>query len=579
MKETQLQTMKRILVELKPQRLSVVLSLILAMVSVIFTIYIPISIGKLVDCIVAAGNVDFDGIFRISIQMILFIMIVFVSQWVMNLLNNKITYNLALDIRNKAFENLARMPLSAIDNHMKGDYVSRIVNDIDSFTDGVLMGFTQLFTGVLTILGTIYFMLTISVKISIIVIVATPLSLLLAKLISEKTYKHFRRQAEIRGSQTSLIEETINNHEVVKNFDYENQILDDFEKSNVELSKSGLKAIFYSSTVNPSTRAINNIIYGAVCAFGAILVIQSNITVGAFVSFLSYASTYAKPFNEITGVITEFQNALACAKRVFEIIDAPSEIDDGKTNISEFKGSIEFKNVAFSYNKEKTLITDFNLLVKPGQKIAIVGPTGAGKSTIINLLMRFYDVDEGEILIDGVNIKDIPLSKLRASFGMVLQDTWLKEDSIRNNLKFSDETISDEKMIEVSKEAHVHSFVSKMKKGYSSVLSAGNTALSVGQKQLLCIARVMMKIPPMLILDEATSSIDTRTEQKIQSSFNKMMSGRTTFVVAHRLSTIKNADVILFIKDGKIVEQGNHSFLLQKGGFYAKLYQDQFQDS
>ena len=541
------------------------------------TLLIPILTGRAVDCIVAKGNVDFDKLIYILQLMVATVVATFFTQWIMNRVNNRITYSVTKNLRDRAFAKLQHAKLSDIDSHPHGDFVSRIVSDADTFADGLLMGFTQVFTGVLTIIGTIYFMITISLKIALIVIIATPVSLLIAKFISEKTYKFFGTQAKLRGQETSYIEEIIVNKNIVRNMDYEDDALENFGSMNNDLADASMKATFYSSIVNPSTRLVNNLIYAAVGVFGAVMVTTGGITVGGLASFLSYASTYAKPFNEISGVITEFQNALACASRLFEVIDADVELDEGEDKLIEPRGSIEFKNVCFSYDKSKKLIENLNIKVEPGQKVAIVGPTGAGKSTIINLLMRFYDIDSGQILIDGRDIREIPLDDLRSNFGMVLQETWLKNASIKENLKMANPEASDEEIIEAAKASHAHSFIKKMPYGYDTVINAGEGMLSLGQLQLLCITRVMLNIPPMLILDEATSSIDTRTEQRIQSAFNKMMDGRTTFVVAHRLSTIKGADLILFIKDGAIVEQGNHSQLLQKNGFYAKLYRSDFE--
>ncbi|WP_294239055.1 ABC transporter ATP-binding protein [Pseudobutyrivibrio sp.] len=576
-KQPQSKIFKRILSELREYRFSILISVVCALFTVYLTLLIPILTGRAVDCIVAKGNVDFDKLIYILQLMVATVVATFFTQWIMNRVNNRITYSVTKNLRDRAFAKLQHAKLSDIDSHPHGDFVSRIVSDADTFADGLLMGFTQVFTGVLTIIGTIYFMITISLKIALIVIIATPVSLLIAKFISEKTYKFFGRQAKLRGQETSYIEEIIVNKNIVRNMDYEDDALENFGSMNNDLADASMKATFYSSIVNPSTRLVNNLIYAAVGVFGAVMVTTGGITVGGLASFLSYASTYAKPFNEISGVITEFQNALACASRLFEVIDADVELDEGEDKLIEPRGSIEFKNVCFSYDKSKKLIENLNIKVEPGQKVAIVGPTGAGKSTIINLLMRFYDIDSGQILIDGRDIREIPLDDLRSNFGMVLQETWLKNASIKENLKMANPEASDEEIIEAAKASHAHSFIKKMPYGYDTVINAGEGTLSLGQLQLLCITRVMLNIPPMLILDEATSSIDTRTEQKIQSAFNKMMNGRTTFVVAHRLSTIKGADLILFIKDGAIVEQGNHSQLLQKNGFYAKLYRSDFE--
>ena len=576
--KSQASILNRVLIELKSYGLEIFVSIICALATVYFTLRIPILTGKAVDCIVRPGEIDYDSLILILKNMSVTIVATFFSQWIMNRVNNRITYNITKSLRDRAFAKLQHMKLSAIDSHPHGDYVSRIVSDADTFADGLLMGFTQFFTGVLTILGTIYFMVVISWKIALIVIIATPFSLLLAKFISERTYKFFSKQAKLRGTETSFIEEIIIGKNIVRQMDYEAEALEKFEDMNERLKEASMKATFYSSTVNPSTRLINNLIYAAVGVFGAIMAIAGGITVGGLVSFLSYASTYAKPFNEISGVITEFQNALACSARLFEMIDAEVEEDNGSHALSEIQGNIEFKDVFFSYDKSKKLIEHLNLSVKSGQRIAIVGPTGAGKSTIINLLMRFYDIDAGQILIDGIDIKDIPIEELRKNFGMVLQETWLKDASVKDNLKMANPNATDDEIIEAAKATHAHSFIKRMPYGYDTILSSVGGSLSQGQMQLLCITRVMLNIPPMLILDEATSSIDTRTEQEIQSAFNRMMKGRTTFIVAHRLSTIREADVILFVKDGSIVEQGSHNELLQKNGFYAKLYQSQWDD-
>ena len=567
--------MNRILKELRPFTLSIIVSILCAVIVVITTLLIPVLTGRAVDCIVGVGKVDFAGLAFVMRQMTAAITCTFIFQWIMNLINNRITYGVTRALRDKAFETLVKTPLSVIDTHGRGDYMSRIVTDADSFADGLLMGFNQLFTGVMTILGTIVFMLTISVPIALVVIVLTPLSLFIAKFIATRTFDLFKSQAQIRGQQTSFAEENIENTDLVALFAHQNEAIQKFDDMNEEFREVALKATFFSSLVNPTTRFVNSIIYAGVGVAGAMLAIGGSITVGALTSFLSYASGYAKPFNEISGVVTEMSNAIACATRLFEMIDAQVESECNDNHLINPKGEIEFNNVCFSYNKEKPLIENLNLSVKPGQKVAIVGPTGGGKSTIINLLMRFYDIDEGQILIDGIDISTVPRSEVRAAFGMVLQETWLKQDTVKENLLMSVKR-TDEEMISIAKESHAHSFIKRLPKGYDTFLENGDGGLSEGQKQLMCIARVMMDIPPMLILDEATSSIDTRTETKIQSAFSKMMDGRTTFVVAHRLSTIKNSDIILFVKDGKIVEQGSHDNLLQQGGFYAKLYASQF---
>ncbi|SDB28516.1 ATP-binding cassette, subfamily B [Pseudobutyrivibrio sp. YE44] len=575
--KSQSKILNRILMELRVYSFNIIISILCAMTTVYLTLRIPILTGRAVDCIVKAGEIDYDSLISVLKEMTVIVSLTFVSQWVMSRINNRITYNITKNLRDRAFGRLQNMKLAEIDSHPHGDYVSRIVSDADTFADGLLMGFTQLFTGVLTILGTIYFMVMISWKIALIVIIATPLSLLLAKFISSRTYSFFGKQAKLRGAETSYIEEIILNKNIVRNMNYEGHALDKFEEMNDELTDAAMKATFYSSIVNPSTRLINNLIYASVGVFGGLMAISGGITVGGLTSFLSYASTYGKPFNEISGVVTEFQNAIACAGRLFEMIDAEVEVNEGQESIDGARGAIEFKDVSFSYDKSKKLIEHLNLKVEPGQRVAIVGPTGAGKSTIINLLMRFYDIDGGQILIDGKNIKDIELDNLRSNFGMVLQETWLKNATVKENLKMASPNATDDEIVAAAKATHAHSFIKRMPYGYDTVISGDNGSLSQGQMQLLCITRVMLNIPPMLILDEATSSIDTRTEQKIQSAFNKMMKGRTTFVVAHRLSTIREADVILFVKDGQIVEQGNHSELLHKDGYYAKLYRSQIE--
>ncbi|SHI69045.1 ABC transporter ATP-binding protein [Pseudobutyrivibrio xylanivorans] len=573
--KSQSKILNRVLIELKAYDLQILVSVLCALATVVLQLRIPILTGRAVDCIIGPAEIDYDGLIFILKEISLNVVATGFIQWVMNRVNNNITYTITKNFRDRAFAKLQHMKLAEIDSHPHGDFVSRIVADAETFSDGLLMGFTQLFTGVLTILGTIYFMVIISWKIALVVIIATPFSLLLARFISERTYKYFGDQAKLRGDETSYIEEIIINKNIVRNMDYEDRALQNFEDMNNKLADASMRATFYSSTVNPSTRLINNLIYASVGVFGALMSIGGGITVGGLTSFLYYASGYGKPFNEISGVITEFQNALACAERLFVMIDAEVEVNNGNANIDSAKGEIEFKDVSFSYDKSKKLIEHLNLKVEPGKRVAIVGPTGAGKSTIINLLMRFYDIDAGEILIDGTDIRDIDIDNLRRNFGMVLQETWLKNATIKENLKMASPNATDDEIIEAAKATHAHSFIKRMPYGYDTILSPENGSLSQGQMQLLCITRVMLNIPRMLILDEATSSIDTRTEQKIQSAFNKMMKGRTTFVVAHRLSTIREADVILFVKDGQIVEQGNHTELLQKDGYYAKLYRSQ----
>lgn len=569
--------LKRIFKELKSRSGLIILSLLCAVATVFLTLRIPVLIGRAVDCIVGQSNVDFDRLIDIMRQMSIFVCATFISQYAMNLINNKITYSVTRELRDRAFARLIKMPLSKIDTHPHGDYMSRIVADADTFADGLLLGFTQLFTGILTILCTIVFMLQISVKIALVVIILTPLSLFIAWFVSKRTYNLFKTQAGLKGKQTSLVEEMIDGEQVVQLFGSTGAVQSDFDRINDELTMASLKATFFSSLTNPSTRFVNALIYAGVTLFGAILAIGGGITVGGLTTFLSYASSYAKPFNEISGVITELQNALACGGRLFEVIDAEIEVEAEPYIVPEnVDGDVELENVYFSYNKDKPLIEDLNLTVTPGMRVAIVGPTGSGKSTIINLIMRFYDTDKGRILLEGTDTKSILRKDLRNNFGMVLQETWLKAGTIRENLLFGNPNATEEEMIAAAKAAHAHSFIRRLPKGYDTYLAENGGSLSVGQKQLLCIARVMLNLPPILILDEATSSIDTRTEQRIQKGFNAMMEGRTSFVVAHRLSTIREADVILVVKDGKVVEQGSHSFLLQKNGFYATLYQSQF---
>ena len=503
----------------------------------------------------------------------------FFSQWIMNRLNNYITYRVTCNMRQQAFAKMIRLPLRDIDGHSHGDYMSRIVTDADVFSDGLLMGFTQLFTGVLTIVGTIGFMLNISVPIALVVILLTPVSLLMAKFIATRTYAMFQLQARRRGEQTSLVEEMIEHKKVVRLFNYEREAQKAFDAGNELLADSSMKATFYSSITNPATRFVNSLIYAGVGVSGAMLAVYGGISVGALTSFLGYANQYAKPFNEISGVVTELQNALACAARLFEMADMPLEEEQVKTTLEKPEGRVKFENVAFSYDPERPLIRNLNLTVEPGQRVAIVGPTGSGKTTLINLLMRFYEVDEGRITIDGVDIRDISKDNLRSSFGMVLQETWLKEGTVMENLRMANPDASQEEVVAAAKAAHAHEFIRRLPKKYDTVLGEDGGSLSQGQKQLLCIARVMLHLPPMLILDEATSSIDTRTEMKIQEAFGRMMVGRTTFVVAHRLSTIRESDLILYMQDGQVLEQGTHESLLAKNGYYAKLYYSQFREN
>ena len=572
----QSQVIKRVLVELKTYRLQIVLSLICAVLTVIFTLLVPVLTGKAVDCMIGSGQIQWDGLYQILEKMALAIVGNCFFQWLMNRINNYITYDITKNMRQKAFEKMLVMPIKNIDSHSHGDYMSRIATDADVFSDGLLMGFTQLFTGVLTILGTIFFMVRVSLPIALVVIVLTPVSLLVAKFVASRTYAMFRLQAKHRGEQTAYADEMIENQSVVSAFSYNEKAKEEFDVLNDRLADSSLKATFYSSITNPTTRFVNSLIYSGVGVAGAILAIFGGITVGGLTSFLGYASQYAKPFNEISGVVTELQNAIACAARIFEIIDAPAVEESRENHLSDVEGKIVFEDVAFSYDPSKPLIEHLNLTVEPGQRIAIVGPTGSGKTTLINLLMRFYDTTHGKITIDGVDIRSIPRANLREKFGMVLQETWLKEGTIRENLLFANPDATEEEMVQAARTSHAHEFIKRLPNGYDTYIKGDDGSLSQGEKQLLCIARLMLALPPMLILDEATSSIDTRTEMKIQEAFQTMMEGRTTFVVAHRLSTIREADVILYMQDGKVLEQGNHQELLEKNGYYAKLYRSQF---
>lgn len=580
-KKSQMDTLKTVLKYTKRYSVYVFFSILFAAISVALTLYVPILTGDAVDLIVGKGQVDFDGIFDILRKLIIVVVTTAVVQLLMNLCNNKITYGVVRDIRKKAFEKLEILPLKYIDSNSHGEIVSKIIADVDTFADGLLMGFTQLFTGIVTILGTLIFMLTINVKITFVVVLITPISLFVASFIAKRTYNMFKLQSETRGEQTALINEMIGNQKVVKAFGHEDEALEEFDEINERLRKCSLNAIFFSSTTNPSTRFVNSLVYTSVGLTGAFIAIAGGITVGNLSSFLMYANQYTKPFNEISGVITELQNALACAARIFELIDEEPQISDSEEALvlEDAKGNVSLSNVYFSYVPDKKLIENFNLTVKPGQRVAIVGPTGCGKSTVINLLMRFYDVNEGSIKVDGTDIRDITRSSLRTSYGMVLQETWLKEGTIRENLLMGKPDATEEEMINAAKASHAHSFIKRLQNGYDTYISEDGGSLSQGQKQLLCIARVMLCLPPMLILDEATSSIDTRTEQKIQSAFAKMMKGRTSFIVAHRLSTIKEADIILVMKDGSIIEQGNHEELLKQNGFYTNLYNSQFEKS
>ena len=571
-------TIKRILAYIGHYKWGVLASLVLAAITVASTLYLPVLIGYAVDCIVSAGHVDFTKLTGILGKMAVMIAITAISQWLMNHINNVITYRVVKDIRTKAFDHLEILPLKYIDSHPSGDVVSRIIADIDQFSEGLLMGFTQLFTGVITILGTLGFMFSINPLIAIVVVCVTPVSLVVASFIAKKTYVMFKAQSETRGELTSLVDEMLGNQKVVQAFGHEDEAQESFEEINERLRGYSLKAIFFSSITNPATRFVNSLVYASVGVAGAFAAVRGYLSVGQLSSFLSYANQYTKPFNEISGVVTELQNALASAARVFALIDEePITPDDADAvDLKQAEGSVELDHVNFSYVPEKSLIEDFNLSVKPGQRIAIVGPTGCGKSTVINLLMRFYDVKSGTVRVDGNDVRHMTRRSLRANYGMVLQETWLKSGTIRDNIAYGKPDATDEEIIRAAKEAHAHSFIKRMPDGYNTVITEDGGNLSQGQKQLLCIARVMLCLPPMLILDEATSSIDTRTEIRIQKAFATMMKGRTSFIVAHRLSTIREADVILVMRDGHIIEQGNHESLLAKNGFYAQLYNSQF---
>ena len=570
--------LKRVLTHIKKYRILVILSFVCAMITVASTLYAPILTGDAIDLIVGKGLVDFDGIKDIIYTFVMVTVVTVLSQWFMNIINNHITYSVVRDIRIEVFNHMEELPLSYIDSHKHGDIVSRIVSDIDQFADGLLMGFTQLFTGVMTIVGTLCFMLSINWIIAIVVVCITPVSLFVASFIAKRTYSMFRKQAEIKGELTSLVNEMVENQKVVTAFSMEDETCDRFQEVNGRLNVAGLQATFFSSITNPSTRFVNSLVYTGVGIIGAITAIKGFISVGQLTSFLSYANQYTKPFNEISGVVTELQNALASAARVFELIDEDPEAAEpaGAHELTDVHGEVDLKNVDFSYNKDVELIKNLNLNVKDGQRIAIVGPTGCGKSTVINLLMRFYDVDAGSISVDGYDIREVTRKSLRGNYGMVLQETWLKSGTIRDNIAYGRPDATDEEIIEAAKQSHAHSFIKRLPDGYNTYITEDGGNLSQGQKQLLCITRVMLDLPPMLILDEATSSIDTRTEIRIQRAFAKMMKGRTSFVVAHRLSTIKESDVILVMKDGHIIEQGNHETLLAKGGFYTNLYNSQF---
>lgn len=584
-KVNQRETLLKVLAYIRPYKFLMALTIIMAAVSVALTLYLPILAGDAVDLLIyifdpSSLNVasPWPALFFILKKMAVVILLTAVTQWIMNICNNKIVYSIIQDIRKKAFRRLEELPLKYLDAHSHGDIVSRVVADVDQFADGLLIGFTQLFTGVITILGTLLFMISVNVGITVVVVVITPVSLFVASFIAKKTFSMFKLQSETRGEQTALINEMIGNQKVVQAFNREDETLERFDEINGRLEKCSLRAIFFSSLTNPCTRFVNSLVYTGVGLTGAFAVLRGGLSVGQLTCFLSYANQYTKPFNEISGVITELQNALACAARIFELIEEePQEPDAEDAMVLEnAEGEVNLDHVSFSYVPDKKLIEDLNLSVKPGQRIAIVGPTGCGKTTIINLLMRFYDVDQGSISVDGANIQDITRKSLRTSYGMVLQETWLKRGTIRDNITVGKPDATEEEIIAAAKASHAHSFIRRLPNGYDTVIGEDGRSLSGGQKQLLCITRVMLSLPPMLILDEATSSIDTRTEIKIQKAFATMMEGRTSFIVAHRLSTIQNADVILVMKDGHIIEQGNHEQLLAKGGFYAQLYNSQF---
>lgn len=571
-------TVKRILSCIGRYKWGVGASLACAFVTVLLTLYVPILTGRAIDCIVGAGAVDFAGMWTILKQIGIIIAITAAAQWLMSHINNLVTYRVVKDIRTQAFNKLEILPLKYIDSHSHGDIINRIITDIDQFSDGLLMGFTQLFTGVLTILGTLIFMFSMNPSITVVVVLVTPVSLFVASFIARRTFRMFKMQSQTRGELTSLVEEMLGNQKVVQAFAHEADAQEKFEDINEDLRVWSLKATFFSSITNPATRFVNSLVYASVGIAGAFAAVKGLLSVGQLASFLSYANQYTKPFNEISGVVTELQNALASAARVFELIDEEPQVPEepDAAVLSNAKGEISLEHVYFSYNPEVALIEDMNLNVRPGQRVAIVGPTGCGKSTVINLLMRFYDVNSGSIRVDGTDIRHMTRQSLRTSYGMVLQETWLKSGTIRENIAYGKPDANEEEIILAAKESHAHSFIRRMPEGYDTVISEDGGNLSQGQKQLLCIARVMLCLPPMLILDEATSSIDTRTEIKIQKAFGKMMEGRTSFIVAHRLSTIKEADVILVMRDGHIIEQGTHESLLSQNGFYAQLYNSQF---
>lgn len=571
-------TLKKVFSYIGKYKYFLILSMFFAAVTVGLTLYAPILVGKAIDCIIGKGNVDFVNMKSILIKVAVIVVSTALIQWLMNVCNNKITYNVSRDLRKKAFEKIEILPFSYIDTHSKGDIVSRVITDVDQLSDGLLMGFTQFFTGVITIIGTLAFMLSVNVFITIVVVVVTPLSFFIARFIAKKTFNMFSLQSKTRGEQTSFIDEMISNQKVAEAYSMNEENKARFDKINDDLAKYSLKATFFSSITNPATRFVNSIVYAAVALFGAIMAVKGNITVGILSCFLSYANQYTKPFNEISSVVTELQNAIACAARVFELIEEAPELPDkaDATELENVKGSVEINNLYFSYNPDRELLKNVNINVEPGKTVAIVGPTGCGKTTLINLLMRFYDPNNGAISVDEVNTQDVTRQSLRQNFGMVLQDTWLKSGTIADNIRLGKTDATDDEIIEAAKKAHAHSFIKRLPSGYKTKIGEDGGSLSQGQKQLLCITRLMLCPPPMLILDEATSSIDTRTEIKIQKAFNTLMKNRTTFIVAHRLSTIQNADLILVMNDGNIIEQGTHSSLYAQKGFYYNLYNSQF---
>lgn len=576
--KSQAATLKEVICRLGRYRIFLVFSILLATVSVALTLYIPKLIGHAVDYVIGKGKVNFPGVIQVMIQIGVCTLITALAQWLMNVCNNKMTYQMVQDIRNEAFDKIEQLPLKYIDGHPYGEVVSRVIADVDQFSDGLLMGFTQLFTGIATIIGTFCFMLSVNVSITFVVVLITPVSFFVANFIAKRTFRMFRLQSEIRGEQTGLIDEMIGNQKVVQAFGRGEDVTERFDEVNKRLQEASLRATFFSSITNPATRFVNSLVYTGVGITGAFAVVRGAMSVGQLSSFLSYANQYTKPFNEISGVVTEFQNAIACAQRVFTLIDEEPQIPEPEhaVHLTDIDGNVKVEDVSFSYLPGQHLIEDFNLEVKPGQRIAIVGPTGCGKTTLINLLMRFYDVNAGNIKVEDIDIREMTRKSLRAGYGMVLQETWLKTGTIRENIAMGRPDATEEEIVEAAKASHIHNYIRRLPKGYDTWITEDGGGLSQGQKQLLCIARVMLCRPPMLILDEATSSIDTRTEIKIQQAFAKLMEGRTTFIVAHRLSTIREADVILVMKDGKIIEQGNHEVLMKKEGFYHHLYESQF---